>query len=277
MNNSLKNILANVNINANYDLGSNNLYEEEALELDPDADPFLCIMLSGMSPKSVFQNLEYNDEDLMLYIMGPEEISNRLASGSKLKEKGEHTRAMVNNIRDYYTTRLIEEKLTGKTRANNTFSSDLMAALNIRGCIRPEFVGLYNKLWDMYDSDIAWDMFVTNCKSATQDYDSFRPRSVELKFFTSTHGVSNKSLSSKNKKINYVRYFFVDQDKHLYEHSVVSNSPIKIFLESYFQTFSEANRPWKTVNISTRRNSSPVPVYKDDFMYYKIHDWSRLN
>jgi hypothetical protein len=277
MSNNLKNILANVNINASYDVGSNGFYEEEALELDPDSDPFLCIMLSGMSPKSVFQNLDYDDEDLMLYIMGPEEIANRLASGAKLRDKGEHTRVMVNNIRDYYTNRLIEEKLTGKTRSNIDFGTDLMAALNIRGCIRPKFVGLYNKLWDMYDSDIAWDMFITNCKSATQDYDTFRSRSTELKFFTSIYGVSNKSLSSKSRKLNFVRYFFVDKEKNLYEHSVTSNSPIKIFLESYFQTYSEADRPWKTVSISTRRKSSPVPVYRDDFMYYKIYDWARLN
>ena len=277
MSNNLKNILANVNINASYDIGGNNLYEEDTLELDPDADPFLCIMLSGMSPKSVFQNLEYDDEDLMLYIMGPEEIANRLASGAKLRDKGEHTRVMVNNIRDYYTTRLIEEKLTGKTRSNTDFSTDLMAALNIRGCIRPKFVGLYNKLWDMYDSDIAWDMFVTNCKSATKDYDSFRARSIELKFFTSIYGVSNKSSSNKKRKLNFVRYFFVDKEKNLYEHSVTTNSSTKIFLESYFQTFSEANRPWKNVSISTRKRNSPVPLYKEDFMYYKIYDWARLN
>ena len=160
MNNAIKNILANVNINSSYDVGNDEYFREEPLQLQPESDPFLCIMLSGMSPKSVFEDYDYADEDLMLYILRPDEVAKKIYNGDKLRAAGQHTNVMVDNIREYYTNRLIEEKLTSKLRSNSDFSTDLMRALNIRGSIDPKYVGLYNKLWDMYDSDIAWDMFV---------------------------------------------------------------------------------------------------------------------
>jgi len=275
MSNTIKNILANVNINASYDTDSDDYFREEALELPTDSDPFLCVMLSGMSPKTVFEDCDFADEDLMFYILSPQEVAQKLQKGIKLKPQGEYTRVMVNSIREYYTSRLIEEKLTSRVRSNPEFSKDLMQALNIRGSIQPEYAGFYNKLWDMYDSDLAWDMFVSNCKSASQNHSRLDTKTVDLKFYTSVHGVSNKSL--KNKKLNYTRYFFVDRKKYLYEHSVLTNNPVRPFLENYFQTFSEISRPWKSVKISLKLSQSPVPVYRDDFNYYKITDWAGLN
>jgi hypothetical protein len=275
MNNAIKNILANVNISASYDIGNDEYFREEPLQLQSESDPFLCIMLSGMSPKSVFENYDYADEDLMLYILGPDEVAKKISNGDKLRPAGQHTKIMVDNIREYYTNRLIEEKLTGKVRSNSDFSTDLMMALNIRGSINPKYVGLYNKLWDMYDSDIAWDMFVDNCKSASKKYDVFNTRKVDLKFYTSVYGVSNKKAGSR--KQNYTRYYFIDKEKNLYEHSVLTSSPIKLFLENYFQTFNASDKPWKSVHISVRQTDCPVPVYKDEFMYYKILDWAGLD
>ena len=126
MNNAIKNILANVNINASYDTGNDEYFREAPLKLQSDSDPFLCIMLSGMSPKRVFEDYDYADEDLMLYILGPDEVAEKISNGDKLGKSGQSTKTMVDNIRDYYTSRLIEEKLTGKTRSNPEFSADLM-------------------------------------------------------------------------------------------------------------------------------------------------------
>ena len=275
MNNAIKNILANVNINSSYDTGNDEYLREAPLKLHSDSDPFLCIMLSGMSPKRVFEDYDYADEDLMLYILGPDEVAEKISNGDKLRKSGQSTKTMVDNIRDYYTNRLIEEKLTGKTRSNPEFSVDLMRALNIRGYICPEYVGLYTKLWDMYNSDVAWDMFVNNCKTASKKHDVFNTRKVDLKFYTSVYGVSNKNTDYK--KRNYTKYYFVDRDNYLYEHSVITNCSTKPFLENYFKTFSIADKPWKSVNISVRQADCPVPVYRDEFMYYKIHDWASLD
>ena len=83
MNNAIKNILANVNISASYDVGNDEYFREEPLQLQSESDPFLCIMLSGMSPKSVFENYDYADEDLMLYILGPDEVAKKISNGDK--------------------------------------------------------------------------------------------------------------------------------------------------------------------------------------------------
>ena len=114
-----------------------------------------------------------------------------------------------------------------------------------------------------------------NCKSASKKYDVFNTIKVNLKFYTSVYGVSNKKSGSR--KQNYTRYYFIDDEKNLYEHSVLTNSPIKLFLENYFQTFNASDKPWKSVHISVRHTNCPVPVYKDEFMYYKITDWAGLD
>ena len=68
----------------------------------------------------------------------------------------------------------------------------------------------------------------------------------------------------------------MDSDRYLYEYSIVSNNPLRPFLENYFQTFNDAGAPWKNAKVGIRKVSSPVPMYKDEFMYYKIHDWHGL-
>ena len=254
-------------------------YFEQSTRLDKAGDPLVCVMLSGMSANVIFENpAQPQHHALFPTTYTASEISVKLARGDKLTDKGQAIFDHANEIRDYYTARLVEEKLTNKERRDSQFATDLMSALRIRGTIKPEYAGIYHKLQDFYLADTKWDNLVATQKSVSNNQEfasanSFKPAKVELKFVDHLYSSGNKTLHNK---ISYCRYYFTDRHDYLYEFSVPASNTLRTFLEHYFQTFNESNKPWMNVTIFARRELCPVPFYRNEFNYFKIIDWAGL-
>ena len=258
-------------------------YFEQPTKLDKDGDPLVCVMLSGMGANVIFENSEQSTttqlRELLPATYTTSEVSYKLANGDKLTNKGQYIVDQANEIRDYYTARLVEEKLTNKERRDSKFATDLMAALSIRGSIQPEYAGIYHKLQDFYLSDTKWDRYVETHKSVYDNHEfahtmGLTPTHIDLKFVDHLYSSSNKSFDNK---ISFCRYYFTDKHNYLYEFSVPEKNILRPFLENYFQTFNESNNPWRTVHISAQREVCPVPIYKNEFNYFKILGWTGLN
>jgi hypothetical protein len=256
-------------------------YFEQSTKLDKDGDPLVCVMLSGLGANVIFEDSnQYTTQrhELLPATYTTSEISAKLARGDKLTAKGQAIFDHANEIRDYYTARLVEEKLTNKERRDSQFATDLMSALRIRGTIKPEYAGIYHKLQDFYLADTKWDNLVSTQKpvSGNQEFasgNSLKPARVDLKYVDHMYSSSNKSNLNK---VNYCRYYFTDRNDYLYEFSVPASNTLRTFLEHYFQTFNESNTPWMNVTIFARREQCPVPFYKNEFNYFKIIDWAGL-
>jgi len=256
-------------------------YFETSTVLDEAGDPLVCVMLSGMGANVIFEDSNQyaiQQHELLAATYTTSEISAKLARGDKLTAKGQAIFDHANEIRDYYTARLVEEKLTNKERRDSQFATDLMKALSIRGSIQPEYAGIYHKLQDFYLADTKWDNLVATQKSVSNNHEfasvkSMKPARIDLKFVDHLYSSSNKSFSNK---VNYCRYYFTDRHNYLYEYSVPSSNILRPFLENYFQTFNESNTPWMNVTIFARREVCPVPYYRNEFNYFKIYDWAGL-
>ena len=254
-------------------------YFERAIKLAKDADPFACVMLSGLSPDAIFETDEAeNEAGIFGYSYSASEISEKLQRGVKLTNKGQTIVGQANEIRDYYIARLVEEKLTNKERRDSQFATDLMKALQTRGSIQPDYAGIYHKLQDFYLADTKWDNLVATQKSVSNNHEfasvkSMKPARIDLKFVDHLYSSSNKSFSNK---VSYCRYYFTDRHNYLYEFSVPASNILRPFLENYFQTFNESNTPWMNVTIFARREVCPVPYYRNEFNYFKIHGWAGL-
>ncbi len=259
-----------------FDTSANELTDyfggEKPSPLAKDGDPLVCVMLSELSPDSIFKIERETDggicADMFGYAYNADKISEKLQRGDELTDKAQAIFNLANEIREYYTARLVEEKLTNKERRDSKFATDLMKALNIRGSIQPEYTGIYHKLQDFYQSDIKWDNFVQTHKSVSDNHEfasvkSMTPSQIDLKFVDYMYSSSNKSF---NNKISYCKYYFTDRHNYLYEFSVPSKNILRSFLEHYFQT----SEPWKSVQISARRKACPVPYYRNDFNYFQI-------
>lgn len=256
-------------------------YYETSTVLDEAGDPLVCVMLSGLGANVIFEDSNpytIRRHELLPATYTTSEVSAKLARGHKLTAKGQAIFDHANEIRDYYTARLVEEKLTNKERRDSQFATDLMKALSIRGSIQPEYAGIYHKLQDFYLADTKWDNLVETHESVSDDHEfssviALTPQTIDLKFVDHLYSSSNKSFSNK---VNYCRYYFTDKYDFLYEFSVPSSNILRPFLENHFQTFSEANKPWMPVKISARREQCPVPYYRNEFNYFKIYDWAGL-
>ena len=256
-------------------------YFETSTVLDEAGDPLVCVMLSGLGANVIFKDSnQYTTQrhELLFATYTASEISAKLARGDKLTAKGQAIFDHANEIRDYYIARLVEEKLTNKERRDSQFATDLMAALRIRGTIKPEYAGIYHKLQDFYLADTKWDNLVATQKSVSNNHefasvDTLKPTHIDLKFVDHLYSSSNKSFSNK---VNYCRYYFTDKYDFLYEFSVPSSNILRPFLENHFQTFNESNKPWMPVLISARREQCPVPYYRNEFNYFKIFGWAGL-
>jgi hypothetical protein len=155
------------------------------------------------------------------------------------------------------------------------FVTDLKKALDVKGVIDPDYVGLYNTLLTMYDNDKTWDFMVKHTKSLPNaNEDNYAGHNVDLKFLTETRSSSNKSNSRKS---SYKNMYFTDADGYLYEYTVRLPNPLIPFIEQYFQINNQFNKATKTVSVRRKRVSSPVPLYANDFHYYKIYDFVVLS
>ena len=255
-------------------------YFEKSIPLSKDADPLLCIMMAGLPASTMFTDQKQTSDDDLFAFGGltAQEISGKLNRGDELTHKGQLMVDKATEIREYYTARLVEEKLTNKERHDSKFATDLMKALNIRGSIQPQYAGIYHKLQDFYLADTKWDCFVDTHMSVSNNHefasvDTMKPITMDLKFVDHLYSSGNKSLHNKT---SYCRYYFTDKYDYLYEFSIPSSNILRPFLENYFQTFNEAHTPWKSVTISARRNQCPVPYYRNEFNYFKIFGWAGL-
>lgn len=250
-------------------------YKEMPMELHPDADPFLITVLNQMITNAVFNDDLPKDRNIMSDISGwmdAQELSTAIYSEKQeLSSKAKLLKAEVEECRDYYIARLIEEKLSSRPRMRSDFVTDLKKALDAKGVINPDYVGLYNTLLSMYDNDKTWDFMVKHTKNLPKgEEDSYAGHNVELKYLTSTRSGSHKSSS---RKTSYKNLYFTDQDNHLYEYTIRLPNPLIPFIEQHFQINNEFNKATKTVSVRRKRVSSPVPLYSGEFFYYKIYDF----
>ena len=236
-------------------------------------------MLSGLSPESIFHEVQGSDDDMdITWGLTAADISQKLKDGHELTNKGQAIVKEAREIKDYYIARLVEEKLTNNNRKDSLFATDLVRALNTKGTIEPQYAGIYHKLQDFYRADITWDKFVGNFKSVSNQHEfasvtQMTATDIELKFTDHIYSSSNKSV---NNKTNYCRYYFTDRYDYLYEYSIHASNQLRPFIENYFQTFSEATKPWKNVKIFAKREVCPVPLYRNEFNYFKIFGWAGL-
>ena len=250
-------------------------YKESPTLLHPDADPFLITVLNQMITSAVFNDNSPTERDLLADIKGwmdAEELSTAIYSeGQPLSTKAKLLKAEVEQCREYYISRLVEEKLSSRPRMRSEFVTDLKKALDAKGVINPNYVGLYNTLLSMYDNDKTWDFMVKHTKNLTHKVeDTYAGHTVELKYLTETRSGSNKSNSRKS---SFKNMYFTDQDNHLYEYTVRLPNPLIPFIEQYFQINNEFNKATKPVSVRRKRVSSPVPLYAGEFFYYKIYDF----
>ena len=250
-------------------------YKEMPTELHPDADPFLITVLNGMITSAVFNDELPKDRDIMSDITGwmdAQELSTAIYTEKQpLSSKAKILKTQVEQCREYYLGRMVDEKLSSRPRMRTEFLTDLKKALDVRGAIDPNYVGLYNSLLSMYDNDQTWDFMVKHTKSLSQkEEDNYNSYNIELKYLTSTRSGSNKSRSRKS---SYKNFYFTDIKGHLYEYTVMLPNPLIPFIEQYFQINNEFRKATKSVNVRRKRVSSPVPLYADEFFYYKIYDF----
>ena len=258
-----------------YSIFEEDQVKELPTKLHPDADPFLITVLNTMITSAVFNDDSPNERDLLSDIKGwmdAEELSTAIyTEGQALSTKAKLLKAEVEQCRDYYIGRLVEEKLSSRPRLRSEFVTDLKKALDAKGIIEPQYVGLYNTLLSMYDNDKTWDFMVKHTKNLTKmEEDSYAGHRVELKYLTETRSGSNKSSS---RKTSYKNIYFTDQDNYLYEYNVWLPNPLVPFIEQYFQVNNEFKKATKSVSVRRKRVSSPVPLYAQDFFYYKIFDF----
>ena len=249
-------------------------FKEMPTVLHPDADPFLITVLNQMITSAVFHD-DPPKRDVLSDISGwmdAEELSTAIyTEGQALSSKAKLLKAEVEQCREYYIGRLVEEKLSSRPRMRSEFVTDLKNALDAKGVINPDYVGLYNTLLTMYDNDKTWDFMVKHTKNLPKaEEDSYAGHNVELKFLTETRSGSNKSSS---RKVSYKNIYFTDADNHLYEYTVRLPNPLIPFLEQYFQVNNEFKKATKSVSVRRKRVSSPVPLYSGEFFYYKIYDF----
>ena len=249
-------------------------YKEMPTMLHPDADPFLITVLNSMITSAVFHDELPSKRDLLSDISGwmdAEELSTAIyTEGQELSNKAKLLKNEVEQCREYYIGRLVEEKLCSKPRMRPEFVTDLKNALNARGVIQPDYVGLYNTLLTMYNSDKTWD-FVKHTRNLPKiEDDDYAGHTVELKYLSETRSSSNKSSS---RKTSYKNIYFTDADNYLYEYTVKLPNSLIPFLEQYFQVNNQFNKTTKTVSVRRKRVSTPVPLYAGEFFYYKIYDF----
>ena len=253
-------------------------YKETPTVLHPDADPFLITVLNTMITSAVFSDTPPDKRSILGDLSGwmdAEELSTAIyTEGQALSKKAKLIKAQVEQCRDYYIGRLVEEKLSSRPRMRSEFVTDLKRALDAKGIINPDYVGLYNTLLTMYDNDTTWDFMVKHTKSAPEaEADDFAGHNVELKFLTETRSSSNKSNS---RKMAFKNMYFTDTEGHLYEYTVRLPNQLIPFIEQHFQVNNQFNKATKSVKVRRKRVSSPVPLYAADFNYYKIYDFAVL-
>jgi hypothetical protein len=250
-------------------------FKETPTVLHPDADPFLITVLNTMITSAVFSDTPPDKRSILGDLTGwmdAEELSTAIyKEGQALSKKAKLVKAQVEQCRDYYIGRLVEEKLCSRPRMRSEFVTDLKRALDAKGIINPDDVGLYNTLLTMYDNDTTWDFMVKHTKSVPEvEEDNYTGHNVELKFLTETRSSSHKST---NRKTAYKNMYFTDSDNHLYEYTVRLPNQLIPFIEQHFQVNNQFNKATKTVSVRRKRVSSPVPLYSADFHYYKIYDF----
>jgi hypothetical protein len=250
-------------------------FKEMPTKLHPDADPFLITVLNQMITNAVFNDDVPKNTDLLSDISGwmdAEELSTAIYTEKQpLSTKAKLLKAEVEQCREYYIGRLVEEKLSSRSRLRSEFVTDLKLALDAKGIINPDYVGLYNTLLTMYDNDKTWDFMVKHTKSLPPiQEDNYAGHTVELQFLTQTRSGSNKS---KSRKSSYKNMYFTDSDGHLYEYTIQLPNPLIPFIEQHFQTNNQFKKATKSVSVRRKRVSSPVPLYAEDFHYYKIYDF----
>ena len=250
-------------------------FKEMPTKLHPDADPFLITVLNSMITNSVFNDELPKDRNIMDDVSGwmdAEELSTAIYTEKQpLSTKAKLLKAEVEQCREYYIGRLVEEKLSSRSRLRSEFVTDLKLALDAKGIINPDYVGLYNTLLTMYDNDKTWDFMVKHTKSLPPiQEDNYAGHTVELQFLTQTRSGSNKS---KSRKSSYKNMYFTDSDGHLYEYTIQLPNPLMPFIEQHFQTNNQFKKATKSVSVRRKRVSSPVPLYSEDFHYYKIYDF----
>ncbi len=258
-----------------YSIFEEDQVQELPTKLHPDADPFLITVLNSMITSAVFHDTPPDRRDILGDISGwmdAEELSTAIyTEGQALSKKAKLIKAQVEQCREYYIGRLVEEKLSSRPRMRSEFASDLKKALDAKGIISPDYVGLYNTLLTMYDNDTTWDFMVKHTKSAPEaKADDFAGHNVELKFLTETRSSSNKSNS---RKTSFKNMYFTDPEGHLYEYTVRLPNQLIPFIEQHFQVNNQFNKATKSVKVRRKRVSSPVPLYSADFHYYKIYDF----
>ena len=250
-------------------------YKEMPTFLHPDADPFLITVLNSMITSAVFHDDPPKQKDLFADLEGwmdAEELSTAIYTEKQaLSTKAKLIKTQVEQCRDYYIGRLVEEKLSSRPRMRSEFVTDLKKALDAKGIINPDYVGLYNTLLTMYDNDTTWDFMVKHTKSVPKiEEDNYAGHEVELKFLTETRSSSHKSTS---RKTAYKNMYFTDSEGYLYEYTVRLPNQLIPFIELYFQVNNQFNKATKPVKVRRKRVSSPVPLYSEDFHYYKIYDF----
>ncbi len=258
-----------------YSIFEEDQVQELPTKLHPDADPFLITVLNSMITSAVFHDTPPDRRDILGDISGwmdAEELSTAIyTEGQALSKKAKLIKAQVEQCREYYISRLVEEKLSSRPRMRSEFATDLKKALDAKGIISPDYVGLYNTLLTMYDNDTTWDFMVKHTKSAPEaEADNYTGHNVELKFLTETRSSSNKSHS---RKTSFKNMYFTDPEGHLYEYSVRLPNQLIPFIEQHFQVNNQFNKATKSVKVRRKRVSSPVPLYAADFHYYKIYDF----
>jgi len=251
-------------------------YKEMPTILHPDADPFLITVLNSMITSAVFHDTPPDKRDILGDISGwmdAEELSTAIyKEGQALSKKAKLVKAQVEQCREYYIGRLVEEKLSSRPRMRSEFATDVKKALDARGIINPDYVGLYNTLLTMYDNDTTWDFMVKHTKNvpSISKEDDFAGHNVELKFLTETRSSSHKS---NTRKTAFKNMYFTDTEGHLYEYTVRLPNQLIPFIEQHFQVNNQFNKATKSVKVRRKRVSSPVPLYAADFHYYKIYDF----
>ena len=251
-------------------------YKEMPTVLHPDADPFLITVLNSMITSAVFHDTPPDKRDILGDISGwmdAEELSTAIyTEGQALSKKAKLIKAQVEQCREYYIGRLVEEKLSSRPRMRSEFATDVKKALDARGVINPDYVGLYNTLLTMYDNDTTWDFMVKHTKNvpSISKEDDFAGHNVELKFLTETRSSSHKSNS---RKTAFKNMYFTDAEGHLYEYTVRLPNQLIPFIEQHFQVNNQFNKATKSVKVRRKRVSSPVPLYAGEFFYYKIYDF----
>jgi hypothetical protein len=258
-----------------YSIFEEDQVQEFPTKLHPDADPFLITVLNTMITSAVFSDTPPDKRSILGDLsnwMDAEELSTAIyKEGQALSKKAKLVKAQVEQCRDYYIGRLVEEKLCSRPRMRSEFVTDLKRALDAKGIINPDYVGLYNTLLTMYDNDTTWDFMVKHTKSVPEvDEDNYTGHNVELKFLTETRSSSHKST---NRKTAYKNMYFTDSDNHLYEYTVRLPNQLIPFIEQHFQVNNQFNKATKSVSVRRKRVSSPVPLYSADFHYYKIYDF----